>query len=93
MAGQVMTKADMTLWFRSAKKRKGWYPINLFSPVTFLCLSQARTWICHRFFVFNEMKRDVVVCLVDIGVLLIISLNLHRLGAGLTTLDKLISEF
>jgi hypothetical protein len=35
-------------------KRGGWYSINWVNNVTFVCLSQARTWIsnviCHDFF-------------------------------------------
>jgi hypothetical protein len=26
---------------------RGWYPINRFNPATFVCLSQARTWISN----------------------------------------------
>jgi hypothetical protein len=40
----------------------GWVPINRFNSATFLCLSQARTWIsnvtCHGLFVFCEFSLD-----------------------------------
>jgi hypothetical protein len=44
-----------------------WDPINRFNPVTFLCLSEAKTWIsidiCHG--LFNNLRREVDACLVD----------------------------
>ena len=42
-----------------------------FNPATFLCLSQARTWIsniiCRVFFMFSELRGEVIVRLVNIG--------------------------
>jgi hypothetical protein len=40
---------------------EGWDLINQSNPATFLCLSQARTWISYviydgLFFVFNELR-------------------------------------
>ena len=50
--------------------QRSWDPINMFNPDTFLCLSQYRTWITNAtscFFVFNCLRWEVVVCIVDIG--------------------------
>ena len=46
--------------------------IKRFNLATFLCLSQARTWIssiiCHGlFFMFNELRSEVIVYFVEIG--------------------------
>jgi len=44
---------------------------NRFNTTTVLCLSQTRTWIsntiCRGFFVFNELRSEVIVHFVDIG--------------------------
>jgi len=53
---------------------EGWDPINWLNPVTFLCLSQARTWISNiifrGLFLFNDLRWEVIVRFVDIGELL-----------------------
>jgi hypothetical protein len=47
--------------------------INRLNSTTFLCLSQARTWIsnviccCSPFFAFSELRWEVIVCFVNIG--------------------------
>ena len=49
------------------------YPIIRFNPVTFVCLSKARTWISNAicnvvfFFVFSELWLEEIVRFVDIG--------------------------
>ena len=51
---------------------EGWDPINQFNPVTFSCLSQARTWIyiiCLSLFHVQWFEVKVNVCFVDIGVI------------------------
>jgi len=50
---------------------EGGDPIDQFKLNTFLCLSQARTWIsnvlCHGLLMLNELRWGVVVCFVDTG--------------------------
>jgi len=41
---------------------EGWYPINQFNPVTFLCLLEAKTWISMVFVMFNVLMWEVIVC-------------------------------
>jgi hypothetical protein len=50
---------------------EGCYHINRFNPRTFLCLSQARTWISiiirHGLFMFNDLRWELIVYFVNIG--------------------------
>jgi hypothetical protein len=62
-------------------RREGWDSINRFNCATFLCLSQARTWIfnvmCHGlFFVYSGLMWEMIVHFVDIdGIVYIHSLD------------------
>ena len=74
-------------WISSYQEVEGWDPINLLNTTTFLCLSQARTWItsviCHHFFMFNKLRWEVIVSFVDIGGILdhqsLFKLSFHNL--------------
>ena len=50
----------------------GWYPIDRFNPSTFVCLSQASTWVSTAYVVllcvqWVQLRWEVIVHVVDIG--------------------------
>ena len=59
---------------KTINRRIGWNPINRFNHATFLCLSQAKTWIsnvvCRGLFFFPpaNLGLEVIVHFVDIMV-------------------------
>ena len=51
-----------------SREREGWDPTNQFNHITFVCLSL--DFQCHMswsFLCFCDMRRDVIVCFVDIS--------------------------
>jgi len=59
------TKDKIIPSYQCLYKYKGWDPINRFNPATFLCLSQASTWIsnviCHAWSFCVQLRWEMIV--------------------------------